>query len=161
MRATVSPMSRLLLILLAVYTSFAQTGYQKPPKAILDVLEAPGTPTPSVNPTKTHVLFMNTVRNPTIAELARPMLRIAGLRIDPGNSGPRLVSYGNKPFLQKIDGGQSIKIDVPATVQLTGLNWSPDGRLFAVMNHTPNTIELWLGDTATGKVKKIEKLALN
>jgi dipeptidyl aminopeptidase/acylaminoacyl peptidase len=149
------------MMAIAVIPSVAQSGYQKPPTAILDVLNAPGTPTPSLNPTRTHVMFLQTVRNPTIADLAKPMLRIAGLRIDPANSGPHLTSYSYGPYLQKIDGGQVIKVDLPAKVALTGLNWSPDGRMFSVINHTATSLELWVGDTATGRVKKIEKTALN
>jgi dipeptidyl aminopeptidase/acylaminoacyl peptidase len=148
-------------LLFIACTSFAQSGYLKPSKAILDVLNAPGTPTPSVNPTKTHVLFLQTVRNPTIADLAKPMLRIAGLRIDPANSGPHLTAYGYGPYLQKIDGGQITKLELPAKVALTGLNWSPDGRFFSVMNHTATNIELWIGETATGRVKRVEKATLN
>jgi len=154
-------MCRTVFILICALSSFAQTGYQKPPKEILDVLNAPSTPTPSVNPTRTHVMFLETVRNPTIADLAKPMLRIAGLRIDPANSGPHLTSYAYAPYLQKIDGGQITKLELPAKVALTGLNWSPDGRYFSVVNQTANSLELWVGETATGRVKKIEKAALN
>ncbi|MBM3760336.1 MAG: S9 family peptidase [Acidobacteria bacterium] len=161
MRANVSAMCRTVFILICALSSFAQTGYQKPPKEILDVLNAPSTPTPSVNPTRTHVMFLETVRNPTIADLAKPMLRIAGLRIDPANSGPHLTSYAYAPYLQKIDGGQITKLELPAKVALTGLNWSPDGRYFSVVNQTANSLELWVGETATGRVKKIEKAALN
>lgn len=141
--------------------SFAQTSYQKPPQAILDVLNATATPTASVNPTRTHVMFLEPVRNPTIADLAKPMLRLAGFRIDPANSGPHLTAYSKAPYLQRIDGGQIQKLDLPATAALTGLSWSPDGRYFAVNNHAPKSLELWVGETATGKVKRIEKAVLN
>lgn len=154
-------MRRTVFILICALSSFAQTGYQKPPKEILDVLNAPSTPTPSVNPTRTHVMFLETVRNLTIADLAKPMLRIAGLRIDPANSGPHLTSYAYAPYLQKIDGGQITKLELPAKVALTGLNWSPDGHYFSVVNHTASSLELWVGETATGRVKKIEKVVLN
>jgi len=150
-----------IIVAFAAHSSFAQIGYQKPPAAILNVLNAQGTPTPSLNPTRTHVMFLETVRNPTIADLSKPMLRIAGLRIDPANSGPHLTSYGYGPYLQKIDGGQIIKLEIPAKVALTGLNWSPDGRYFSVINHTANALELWVGETATGRVKKVEKAVLN
>ncbi len=153
--------SSLLIIAFAACSSFAQSGYLKPPKAILDVLNAPATPTPSLNPSRTHVLFLQTVRNPTIADLSKPMLRIAGLRIDPSNSGPHLTSYGYGPYLQKIDGGQITKLDLPAKLALTGLNWSPDGRYFSVVNHTAASLDLWVGETATGRIKKIEKAILN
>jgi len=150
-----------LIIACTAISSFAQSGYQKPPKAILDVLNSTSTPTPSVNPTRTHVLFLETVRNPTIADLSKPMLRIAGLRIDPSNSGPHLTAYAHSPYLQKLEGGQITKLDLPAKVALTGLNWSPDGRFFSVINHTPTSLDLWVGETSTGRIKKIEKAMLN
>jgi dipeptidyl aminopeptidase/acylaminoacyl peptidase len=145
----------------AAFVSVAQTGYQKPPQAVLEVLQAPDAPIASVNPARTHVLFLDEVRNPSIAELAKPMLRLAGLRIDPGNAGPKLTRYVRAATLQRIDGGAPVKIDVPAKAMLSGLNWSPDGRYFAVMNHTATALELWVGETATGRLKKIEKAVLN
>jgi dipeptidyl aminopeptidase/acylaminoacyl peptidase len=154
-------LSSCILLAAAGITSFAQSGYQKPPAEVLKVLNAPGTPNANLNPTKTHVLFLETVRNPTIADLAKPMLRIAGLRIDPSNSGPHLTSYSHSPYLQKVDGGQIVKIDMPAKVALTDVNWSGDGRYFSVINHTSTALELWVGETATGRVKKIEKATLN
>ncbi len=154
-------MKRLAVALFLSSALFAQSSYQKPPQAVLDVLNAPATPTPSVNPTKTHVLFLEFVRNPSIADLAKPMLRLAGLRIDPANTGAHLTSYATKAYLQKIDGGQLSKVDVPAGARLTGLNWSPDGRYFSVLNNTATSVELWVGETATGRIKKIEKVAIN
>ena len=154
-------MKRCLVFVIVALSSFAQPAYQKPPKAILDVLEAPGTPSAQVNPTRTHVLFLDFVRNPTIADISKPMLRLAGLRIDPANSGAHITTYAYKAWLQRVDGGGMIKIDTPANAKLTGLNWSPDGRYFSVVNHTADKLELWIGETATGRIKRIEKAALN
>lgn len=139
----------------------SQSGYQQPPKAILDVLNAPATPVAAVNPTRTHVLFLEPVRNPTIADLAKPMLRLAGFRIDPATSGPHLTSYSKSAYLQRIDGGQILKLDLPAQVRLTSLDWSADGRYFSVLNNTASSVELWVGETATGRVKRIEKAPIN
>ena len=79
----------LLLSLFASLALVAQTKYKQPPEAILKVLRAPATPIPSVNPAKTHLLLLEPDRYPPIAELAQPMLRLAGLRINPRNNGPR------------------------------------------------------------------------
>lgn len=154
-------MRRILLSLSVASALFAQSSYQKPPKAILDVLNAPGTPIANVSPTKTHILFLDLVRNPTIADLAKPMLRIAGLRIDPATTGPHLTSYSKGAYLQRIDNGQILKVDAPPGAKLTNVNWSPDGRFFALLNHTADSVDLWVGETATGRIKKIEKLAVS
>jgi len=54
--------------------------YQKPPKEVLDILNAPATPALSVNPTKTYASLSQAARYPSIAEVAEPMLRLAGIR---------------------------------------------------------------------------------
>ena len=58
-----------LLVLSALCLSGAEP-YRKPPQAVLDVLNAPVTPTLAVNPTHTFAMEGQPVRYPPIAELA-------------------------------------------------------------------------------------------
>src|SRR5205807_206090 len=55
----------------------AQSGYRRPPKEVLDILQAPPTPQVSVSPTRDRLLLLHAERYPGIAELAEPMLRLA------------------------------------------------------------------------------------
>ncbi len=148
-----------VVFVLAV-TAGAQFTYQKPPQAILDVLNAPPTPQGSLNPTRTHMLLMQGVRYPSIADLSQPMLRLAGLRINPRTNGPhtppRIVSF----TLKKIADGSEIALKLPPNAYLSGPTWSPDGTKFAFTNTTLAGIELWIGDTS-GKVAKAPGLAIN
>src|SRR5262245_34844545 len=66
----------------------AQTPYQKPPKVVLDVLDAPESTLVSVSPSRDKMVLATPVRYPSIAELAEPMLRLAGSRINPKTNGP-------------------------------------------------------------------------
>ncbi|MCX6592865.1 MAG: prolyl oligopeptidase family serine peptidase [Acidobacteria bacterium] len=142
-------------------TALAQTTYQKPPKAILDVLNAPRLPQVSLSPAKTHILLLDTVANPSIADLSRPMLRLAGLRIDPGSNGPHLTAYTTGVSVQSLAGGAATRVAVPANARLHALSWSPDGKLASVANATETTTELWVLDIATAKARKIAGVALN
>ena len=63
------------------------SGYCVPPKAIADLADAPLTPHISLNPERTWMMVMAPAAFPSIAELARPELRLAGLRIDPDANG--------------------------------------------------------------------------
>src|SRR5436309_2229043 len=63
------------------------TGYQKPPKVITDVLESPATPIVVVSPTRDRLLVVESKRHPSVADLAQPMLRLAGHRINPATNG--------------------------------------------------------------------------
>ena len=54
--------------------------YLTPPKAIVDILDAPWIPTAALSPSRDVVVLLETRSAPRIAELAEPMLRLGGLR---------------------------------------------------------------------------------
>jgi len=135
--------------------------YQKPPKAVLDVLNAPTTPTLSLNPARTYSIEGRPVRYPPIAELAEPMLRLAGLRINPKTNGLHNTVFQSSLLLRKVPEGTPIKVELPANPKLSMPHWSPDGKQFVFTNATTAGIEVWLGDSITGKTRKIEGVKLN
>src|SRR5262245_35195395 len=84
MKTLFSRMFLLSCVLLGpVLPARAQTLYQKPPKQVLDVLHAPAFPNAVVNPTRDAMILSTPVSYPSIAYLAEPMLRLAGVRIIP------------------------------------------------------------------------------
>ena len=83
----------LALLLLLFNFAAAQEAYKKPPKEVLDVLNAPVTPLVSISPTRDLLMLATGVRYPPIADLAQPMLRLAGLRINPNTNGPHRGAY--------------------------------------------------------------------
>ncbi len=152
----------LLLILLTVSSlNFAQQGYKKPPKEVLDVLNAPVTPTASLNPSRDTVLLLTANRYPPLADLAQPMLRLAGRRINPASNSPHRAPYSVAMSLKKIADGSEIKIALPAGAKVSGLDWSDDGKHFAFLNTTPNKVELWVGDAATGRIRALRGITVN
>ena len=95
-RATIFTLSLLLLISNFVA---AQQGYKKPPKEVLDILSAPVTPAASISPSRDNMLLATGLRYPPIADLAQPMLRLAGLRINPSTNGPHRFQYSDSCHL--------------------------------------------------------------
>ncbi|MCC6420443.1 MAG: S9 family peptidase [Gemmataceae bacterium] len=148
-------------LLLSGASADAQQGYQKPPKEVLDVLQAPPTPQVAVSPTRDRLLLLQGERYPSIAELAQPMLRLAGLRINPATNGPhrqpRLVAL----TVVRLDDGRRTPVALPNDPHLGPVRWSPDGNRFVFTHTTPTRVELWVGDAATGKTARIEEVALN
>lgn len=139
----------------------AQQGYKKPPKEVLDILSAPVTPTASISPTRDTILFATGLRYPPLADLAQPMLRLAGRRINPRTNGPHRFSYSVALTLARLSDDSDIKIDLPPGAKITSLQWSGDGKHFAFLNTTPAGIELWVGDSVTGKIHKLKGVAIN
>ncbi len=121
----------------------------------MDVLHARRLPTVSLSPTRTHLVLIDSVVHPSIADLAQPMLRLAGYRIDPASNGPRLTTYATALTVKKLPDGAEMKVALPAGVRLSAPVWSANGQWLAVTNATQNGTELWVIDTATAKAKKL------
>jgi dipeptidyl aminopeptidase/acylaminoacyl peptidase len=139
----------------------AQQGYKKPPKEVLDILNAPVTPGVSTSPTRDNMLLTTGLRNPPLADLAQPVLRIAGRRINPASNSPFRSQYSVDLTLKRIADGSEIKIDVPPGAKITGIEWSENGKHFAFLNTTANRVEVWVGDAATGKIRNLKTVVVN
>ena len=145
----------------ATLLSFGAETYQKPPKAIEDILNSPTTPTLLQSPNRAYALQGSPVRYPPIAELSEPMLRLAGIRINPKTNGLHNTIYQSNLLLRKIPEGTEIKIALPPNPKLGIGPWSPDGSKFIFTNATPAGIEVWVGDAATGRTHKVPNLHVN
>jgi dipeptidyl aminopeptidase/acylaminoacyl peptidase len=150
-----------LCALLLLACGVAGQGYRKPTQAVLDVLNSPVTPSISISPTRDRMLLATGVRYPPISDLAQPMLRLAGYRINPNTNGRHLAPYFVALSLKRIADGTETKIELPPGAQVGFPQWSPDGRRFAFTNTVANGIELWVGDSATGRATKLKDLVFN
>ena len=61
------------------------SGYDQPPQNILDIMRAPSPPVPYVSPAHDRILLVSWEDYPSIARVATPFLRLAGVRIEPKN----------------------------------------------------------------------------
>src|ERR1051325_10353490 len=153
-------LSSFVLLLLAVTIS-AQQGYKKPPKEVLYILNAPVTPGASVSPTRDNLILTTGLRYPPLADLAQPMLRLAGERTNPAANSPHRFQYAVALTLKRINDGSEVKIDVPSGAKITNLDWSEDGKHFAFLNTTATHVRLWVGDSATGKIHNVKGVQVN
>src|SRR5437899_3027035 len=96
------------LILMSIFAADAdaQAPYRKPPKAVADILDAAPTPAVSLSPDRRTLALVTTGRYPPIADLAEPMLRLAGLRINPKTNGPARAPRVTAIALMPADGGE-------------------------------------------------------
>jgi dipeptidyl aminopeptidase/acylaminoacyl peptidase len=155
------PVALAALLSLAALAALAQGGYRKPPREVLDVLNAPVTPSAFISPSRETMLLATGVRYPSIADLAQPMLRLAGLRINPNTVGPHRTQYFVAYTLKRIPDGAETQVTLPAGAHAGAPSWSADGRRFVFTNTTPTGIELWTGDAATGRVARLRGVAVN
>jgi dipeptidyl aminopeptidase/acylaminoacyl peptidase len=155
----------LCVLAVALWTgpAFGQQKYEKPPKEILDVLNAPLPPTPFLSPTRDMLALAQPVIYPAISDLAEPMLRLAGVRINPRTNAERsYIYYWTGITLKRIADGAEIPVSLPAAVRRIGpLQWNTSGTMFAFTNEASDGVELWVVDVATQKVRQIPGLHVN
>jgi len=149
------------LMLAAVVVLCGADKYQKPPKEIEDILNAPSTPTIQLSPTHAYAMQGLPVRYPPLAELAQPMRRLAGIRINPATNGLHNAIFNSTLTLRKVPEGTEIKVALPPNPKLSTGRWSPDGNHFVFTNSTDKGIEIWVGEAATGKTHRIEGVRVN
>src|SRR5688572_3505547 len=154
-------LTRSLFFLLVPIISFAQGSYKQPPKDIMDVLSAPAIPSVSVSPVRDRMALLEPLRYPPISELAQPMLRLAGVRVNPNTNGQHRQQYAVRMTLKNIADGKETAVTFPAGAQIIQPQWSPDGKYIAAGNITPAGIELWIIDTATAKATKVKNVFVN
>ena len=111
--------------------AFGQGSYEKPPKEIMDVLNAPARPATSISPTRDRLAILEPLRYPPIADLSQPMLRLAGTRVNPNNNAPHLTQYAVKLTLKNVSDGRETAVALPAGAKISNPQWSPDGRWLA------------------------------
>ncbi len=148
----------LLLALLLVPTLSAQK-YLTPPPEVVAAFDAAPLPEAVLSPSGKVMALVYRRGQPTIAELSQPMLRLAGLRVNPRTNGPHRTFLFYGIHLQKISGGDEIAVNVPPHANLSDLEFSPDGSKLAFLNTRGDGVELWVANTSTGVAKKVSGTA--
>ncbi|MEP7148605.1 MAG: prolyl oligopeptidase family serine peptidase [Acidobacteriota bacterium] len=152
---------RLLAFLVFPAIVFGQGSYKQPPKDVAAVLNSASIPGVSVSPTRDRMALLEPLRYPPISELAQPMLRLAGLRINPNTNGQHRQPYSVGIKLKNISDGREFPVTFPPAAQIIQPQWSPDGKYIAAGNVTPAGVELWIIDAATAKATKVKNILVN
>ena len=136
--------------------------YKMPPKAIADLVDAPGTPGVSVSPNKKHILILERASLPTIEELSQPELRLAGLRINPATNGRSRTRYYTGMIIQDMGSGKQKRVKgLPKNGRILNVSWSPNAKHIAMTVTHDAQINLYLVKAASGRASLLLKAPLN
>jgi dipeptidyl aminopeptidase/acylaminoacyl peptidase len=153
---------------IAAQSNSSASGYDLPPKNILDVMRAPSPPMPEVSPTHDTILLVSWQDYPSISRVATPFLRLAGARVEPKNRSKHDTpgGYGITPCARSFElvhvaDGAQIPVALPEGACPGAPVWAADGRRFAFVNIASEAVELWIGDAKTGEVHQVPAAHLN
>lgn len=152
----------LLLVVTFVPRWAVAQGYQAPPPELARFVDAPSSPSVSVSPDRTTLAIMPGRSLPTIADLAQPELRIAGLRINPRITAPSRMTYATGLSLVTLaDGAERAVSGLPEGVRIGSIAWSPDGRYVALKEVRDDGIYPWIVDAATARAHLLARVRLS
>ncbi len=147
---------------LASVLAYGQNGYQVPPKEIADLVNAPQTPSVSVNGAGDWMVVMERPGYISIEELAQPELRLAGLRINPRTNGPSRGAAFNGLIIRSVQGDKEYRVKgLPADPVIQNLTWSPNGQMIAFTITKSNGLQLWTADFASGQARQQTDAIIN
>jgi dipeptidyl aminopeptidase/acylaminoacyl peptidase len=144
--------------------------YQEPPKAIVDLVDARLTPNVELSPgdgVNGRWMLIEAISGfPSIADLAQPELRLAGLRFNPKTNGPSRGRYLTALSLKALpDGTEKPVAGLPADAKIRFAGWAPDARHVFFVNTSDAVadagLSLWIVDVASAKAQRVTGLALN
>jgi len=136
------------------------TGWQTPPEEVIEVLYAPQLPRVWTAPNGQHLLLANPVIYPTLAEMAAPMHKLAGIRVNPAVGNIHGRHGATSPRLVAVDSGTEVPLPLPKGAEVHRVSWTADGRRFALTVSHADHMGLWVG-SIDGSLRKIENLAVN
>ena len=153
----------LLFILSAAYTQAQDAvNYKTPPKEMADLLLATPTPAVSVDSKGEWMLIADRNSYPSVEELARPELRIAGLRINPANYSLSRQNFISNFTLKNIKTGQTYPVSgLPVPLYAGNMHWNPGENKIAFTQTGIKAVDLYVINVVTKRAVKTNKQPLN
>ncbi len=133
----------------------AQDGYQTPPADVTDIVTRAPSPSVSVSPDGQQILLIEREALPPVADLAKPMAKLAGLRLDAATNDRHRTRSQVGLSLQDVNSGTVRPVALPADADLSRLSWAPDGSQVVFANTRPDAVDLYVLDTATAQARKL------
>jgi len=135
--------------------------YRTPSPEIVRILDAEPLPSVGVSPNGTHMLLLRRENLPPIRELAQPMLRLAGQRINPDLNAPHGPRATVGITIVEIDTGAEVAVDLPADVGISMRGWSPSGDAFIFTVTDADGVALWIADVRSGDARPLTRANVN
>ncbi|MEM6471646.1 MAG: prolyl oligopeptidase family serine peptidase [Planctomycetota bacterium] len=139
----------------------AESGYQLPPAEVVDIIDAAPAPLVSFDPTNEWMMLIEQPAMPSIEDVSRRMLRLAGTRIDPKASGRFSTSFLRGMILQKRGDAEGVRVTLPDGAKITSLDWSHTGKHLAFSILGDQAQELWVASVDAPTKPKLLTRRLN
>lgn len=130
--------------------------YQTPAASILELVDAPTTPSVSFSRSGDKALLLERPDFPTIADVSQPVTGLAGLRLNPANNSSAVgIAFTNITIKDIKSGVENVITGLPAEPRLSNISYSPDENFLAFTHGTETGVELWIADLQRFTAQKL------
>jgi dipeptidyl aminopeptidase/acylaminoacyl peptidase len=151
----------LSLFIMSEFLAAQDVPYQKPPQAILDLIDVELPPVVVIDREAQYMISLKRSGLKSLEELAETELRLAGLRINPTNHNASRTTYYIGLSIQTLE-GKNVEIKgLPPQLRVEYMGFSPRQTYFSFVNVLKNIMELWVVEVKTGKAKKVSQSPLS
>ncbi|MEM7478488.1 MAG: hypothetical protein AAF483_26190, partial [Planctomycetota bacterium] len=125
----------------------AQSTYDEPPQAVVDIIDAKPVPSVSFSPDRQWMLMVGRSAMPSIGDLSRRMLRLAGMRIDPVANSRFSTRFYSRLSLRAVGGEATLEVPMSEGMKIGGVSWSHHSDYFAFTTVSDKGQQLWVAST--------------
>lgn len=140
---------------------FAETLYQKPDAPIDQLVRGPDRSSPTLNRQKTALVKGYGVYYPSIQYIARPQIKLGGVRFNPKNYTSVANAYVKRLVYRDIKTKAEKEISFPEGSIIRERAWSPDGKHLAVSVELEKCHEVWIVQIPGLQKTKVPGVCLN
>jgi len=120
-----------------------QTTYQTPPQEVIDIVDAKPEPSVSMSPDANWMVYVDRNAMPDIADLARRVVGVAGMRIDPIANAGFQTDFLLGLSLRKQASATLTRIPIPEPARISTISWSHDSLSFVFTQVKESGTQLW------------------
>jgi len=135
-------------------------GWRDPGATVTALVTAPPPPSVSLSPQGGKLVLQTREALPDLDVVARPHLKLAGMRIDGATWGRQLSTRTTSITIQELPSGAPREVPLELD-HWSGPIWSADERAFALVREREGGAELYLCDPWDAAPKKVEGVRLN
>lgn len=138
------------------------SGYQVPPKEILELADVELAPRVAIDSKGEYMVLLSRNQYVSLEELSESEMRLAGLRINPiTNIGSR-TRYTTNVRVKRTAALDAVQVEgLPQHPRLSGFRWSHDERKMAFLHTTSAGVEVWVLDLVAVSAKKLTPPIVN
>lgn len=136
--------------------------YKRPPKEITDIIESTVNRDIIISGKGNFIAILQQPAYPSIKELAKPFLKLAGLRINPANNTNLKSSYYSDIAIKNVNTSEEFRLNgLPKDALIGDVIFSPDENRVAFSIKKGNSLQLWVAYLPTKEAQRLTNFSLN